>query len=144
MGLFSKKHKEPASSADKKKDEGKKGVAEVKVEKEDKEVGVIKGGVKKKSHSEFAGIITRPLMTEKATFLGAENQYVFEVSTSTGKGEIKKAIEAIYNVKPIKVNILKVLGKKMKSGRHEGKGKNWKKAIVTLKAGEKIEIYKGV
>ncbi len=141
MSLFRKKHKEEKDEKEK-KDSQK--TAEVKVEKENKEVGVIKGGVKKKSHGEFAGIITRPLMTEKATFLGAENQYVFEVPTGTGKVEVKKAIEEIYNVKPIKVNILKVLGKKTKYGRHEGKGKNWKKAIVTLKAGEKIEIYKGV
>ena len=60
------------------------------------------------------------------------------------KVEVKKAIRTIYNVEPIKVNIANFSGKSVRYGRIKGKTKNWKKAIVTLKQGDKIEVYEGV
>ena len=60
------------------------------------------------------------------------------------KVEIKKAIRTIYNVDPIKINVSNFSGKQVRYGRMSGKMKDWKKAVVTLKAGEKIEVYEGV
>ncbi|MFH1890848.1 MAG: 50S ribosomal protein L23 [Candidatus Kuenenbacteria bacterium] len=86
----------------------------------------------------------RPLITEKVNILGSFNQYVFEVSSIANKVEIKKAIQQVYGVKPIKVNVANVLGKNIRRGRSISKRKNWRKAIVTLKQGDKIEVYEGV
>lgn len=85
-------------------------------------------------------ILIRPIITEKSTFLEKEGKYVFEVSPKANKIEIKKAIEEIYKVKPIKINIIKVKGKTVRYGRTSGRTKSWKKAIVTLKKGEKIDL----
>lgn len=85
-------------------------------------------------------IIIRPIITEKATFLGQENKYVFEVSLETNKAEIKKAFEKIYKYKPTKIEIILVKGKKIKYGKTSGSTKKRKKAIVTLKKGEKIDL----
>lgn len=89
-------------------------------------------------------ILIRPLITEKATYMGAFNQYVFEVAPGAGKIEVKKAIESVYGVSPKSVNIVTLSGKQRRYGRVMGRTKNWKKAIITLKPGEKIEIYEGV
>jgi len=88
--------------------------------------------------------LVRPIMTEKVSGLGTQNQYVFEVESRTNKVEIKKAIQNIYNVKVQKVNIINICGRTVRYGRNYGRTKNWKKAIVILEAGEKIGIYEGV
>ena len=95
-------------------------------------------------------VIKRPLITEKCMDLTAEGTYAFEVAIDSNKIEIKEAIEKIYNVKVDKVNTLLVKGKKRSGTDRRGKGKRvtgmtaaWKKAYVTLKPGEKIEIYEG-
>lgn len=85
-------------------------------------------------------ILIKPIITEKAMNLSASGKYVFEVAPKTNKTEIKKAIKLLYKVNPIKVNIIKVKGKKVQYGKARGRTKNWKKAIVTLKKGEKIEF----
>ena len=85
-------------------------------------------------------VLIRPLITEKATNLSAIGKYLFEVAPKANKADIKKAIKFLYKVNPIKVNIIKVRGKKVRYGKARGKTKNWKKAIVTLKKGEKIEF----
>jgi len=85
-------------------------------------------------------ILIRPIVTEKSTFLEKDRKYVFEVSSTANKIEIKKAIEKIYKIKPIKVNIIKIKGKVVRYGKTSGRTKKWKKAIVTLKKGEKIEL----
>jgi len=85
-------------------------------------------------------VLIRPLITEKATNLSAIGKYLFEVAPKANKTDIKKAIKFLYKVNPIKVNIIKVRGKKVRYGKARGKTKNWKKAIVTLKKGEKIEF----
>jgi large subunit ribosomal protein L23 len=71
-------------------------------------------------------------------------KYVFAVSPKANKVEIKKAIRTIYNVDPIKINILNLSGRSVRYGRTSGRTKNWKKAVITLKKGDKIEIYEGV
>ena len=71
-------------------------------------------------------------------------QYVFEVSPRANKIEIRKAIKKVYNVEPIKINVIRVAGKKIRYGRTEGRTKNWKKAVITLAPGQKIEIQEGL
>ncbi|MFA5075815.1 MAG: 50S ribosomal protein L23 [Patescibacteria group bacterium] len=88
--------------------------------------------------------LLRPIMTEKVSNLGALGKYVFEVAPQANKVEISKAIVALYGVKPVKVNIIRLLGKSVRYGRTTGKTKDWKKAVITLKAGETIQVYEGV
>ncbi len=89
-------------------------------------------------------ILVKPLITEKATNLSEHNKYVFVVSLKANKIEIAKAIEAIYGVKPVKVNLSNVSGKKVSRGKVRGQRKDWRKAVVTLPAGQTIKIYEGV
>ncbi len=89
-------------------------------------------------------ILVKPLITEKASDIGSLNKYIFAVSPKTNKVEIKKAIRSVYNVDPIKINISNFSGKKVRYGRIQGVTKGWKKAVVTLKPGDKIEVYEGV
>lgn len=88
--------------------------------------------------------IVKPLVTEKASVLNALNQYVFAVAKDANKIEVAKAIESIYGVKPVSVNMLRVSGKNVRFGRIQGKRKDWKKAVVTLPAGKSIKVYEGV
>jgi len=85
-------------------------------------------------------IINTPLLTEKTTRLSADNQYVFEVSTAANKIEIKQAVEKIYNVKVKSIRVANFAGKKKRIRYKEGYTSSWKKAIVTLKEGHKIDI----
>ena len=98
----------------------------------------------KTKDSRLENILIRPLITEKGSMIGSLNQYVFEVAVKTNKVEIKKAVEQVYGVKPAKVNIVKMPGKSVRFGRSISHRKARKKAIVTLKPGEKIEVYAGV
>lgn len=89
-------------------------------------------------------VILRPLITEKATNLGIENKYAFEVAIDANKLETAKAIEQVYGVRPAAVNIIKMKGKAKNYGRVRGKRKDWKKAVVTLPKGKTIQVYEGV
>jgi large subunit ribosomal protein L23 len=100
--------------------------------------------LKKKSERKIVGVLVKPMVTEKSSFIGQYGQYVFEVAPKANKIEIAKAVESIYGVKPISVNITHVRGKKIRYGRTIGRTKKIKKAIVTLKEGDKIEIHEGV
>jgi len=116
-----------------------------KAENKDKESKkfTIKESTKKSTDNAYR-VLLRPLVTEKGTFLGKENKYLFEVARNTNKIEIKKAIQEVYGVLPIDVNMVNMRGKKVRRGRITGKRKDWKKAIITLKKEDKIEIYEGV
>jgi len=96
--------------------------------------------VKKDLKIEPGKIIVAPIISEKSTFLEEENKYVFKVFKNANKPEIKKAIESIYNVKVKKVNIINTKSKKRRLGRIEGKKSGYKKAVVKLKEGQKIEV----
>ncbi|MFH0804983.1 MAG: 50S ribosomal protein L23, partial [Patescibacteria group bacterium] len=89
-------------------------------------------------------VLIRPMITEKGSFLGMSGQYLFEVATSANKVEVVKAIKKVYGVTPISVRMMNVTGKKIRYGRSEGRTKRWKKAIVSLPAGQKIEIQEGL
>ena len=86
-------------------------------------------------------IIVRPLITEKNTILMETNQYSFEVLRDASKPDIKQDIETIFNVTVTKVNTLNVRGKMRRRGRETGYTRDWKKAIVTLADGDRIEIF---
>ena len=88
------------------------------------------------------GVLLRPILTEKTTF-GIEvlNAYVFEVHPSANKIQVRKAVETLFDVKVTKVNIRNRKGKRKRVGRSVGYGKDTKHAIVTLAAGDKLEIY---
>jgi large subunit ribosomal protein L23 len=87
-------------------------------------------------------ILRRPVLTEKTT-KGIEtlNTYVFEVDPGTNRIQVKKAVEEIFQVKVVKVNIRNKKGKFKRAGRSYGYGQDRKEAIVTLKAGDKLDIY---
>lgn len=89
-------------------------------------------------------IIVRPVITEKSTLLkDSNNQYVFEVRRDANKIEIKRAIESLFKVKVLSVNIINMEGKKRRVGRFMGKRRDWKKAIVRISPGDKIPIFEG-
>ena len=91
-----------------------------------------------------AGIIVRPLITEKAAHLAAQGQYVFAVNVHANRIDVRRAIRAMYGILPTSVNIQNIDGKHVQRGRTKGTRKNWKKAIVTLPKGKTIEVYEGV
>lgn len=89
-------------------------------------------------------ILQRPIITEKAMDKASEGKYTFRVIKDISKPEIKKAIESKFKVKVIKVNIMNYSGKERVKGRTKGRTASWKKAVVTLKEGDKIELFEGV
>lgn len=87
-------------------------------------------------------IVLAPVITEKTgTQIESNNTYTFRVSMGANKIEIKKAIERIFSVKVINVNTITMMGKPKRLGRYNGKRPDWKKAIVTLRAGDKIADF---
>src|SRR3989339_899848 len=94
--------------------------------------------------AKYAEILLAPHITEKSTHFTKENKYVFKIHPQANKIEIAKAIFAIYNIKPTKLNIITSQGKSTHFGRIKGKRKNWKKAIVTLPTGKTLDIYEGI
>lgn len=94
---------------------------------------------------EAQDIILRPILTEKLTELRETQRKIgMVVRSDANKVEIKKAAEQALKVKIEKVNVLNAMGKVRRIGRLSGKKPDWKKAIVTMKAGEKVEIFEGV
>jgi large subunit ribosomal protein L23 len=90
-------------------------------------------------------IIKRPLITEKTNIQKEmSNQLSFEVDSRANRIEIKRAIEDIFKVKVAAVRTLQVTGKIKQRGRIVGKRRDWKKAIVTLRPGERIDFFEGV
>jgi len=89
-------------------------------------------------------IIRRPLVTEKSTQQKeTSRQYAFAVNPKANKNEIQSAVERLFKVKVLEVRTCNVLGKVKRLGRKYGKRPDWKKAIVTLKEGDRIEFFEG-
>jgi large subunit ribosomal protein L23 len=87
-------------------------------------------------------IIIRPVVTEESQIMAERGQYVFEVSLDANKRQIKEAIEAIFDKKVAKINTMIMPAKRGMRGRNEyWRSKQWKKAIVTLVEGEKIDLF---
>ena len=89
-------------------------------------------------------VLRRPLITEKDTALQAQGKYAFEVAGEASKHQIKQAVEKAFKVKVTGVNVTTVPGKTRRIGRRQVLTQSWKKAVVTLKPGDKIEIVEGV
>ncbi|MBU1006628.1 MAG: 50S ribosomal protein L23 [Candidatus Omnitrophica bacterium] len=85
-------------------------------------------------------VLKNILRTEKGSGMLAGNKYLFRVAIDANKVQIKQAVEDIYNVRVIKVNTIKMRGKLKRVRYKAGKTADWKKAIITLKEGDKIEI----
>ena len=85
-------------------------------------------------------IIKNPRITEKASFAAEQNVYTFDIAQSANKTEIKKAIFALYKVKPVKVNVLSIPKKNIMSKGKTGTKGGGRKALVYLKKGDKIEF----
>jgi large subunit ribosomal protein L23 len=89
-------------------------------------------------------VLIRPLMTEKSMRLKeTHNTVTFEVRPDANKVEIRFAVEAVFNVKVAAVRTASFQGKLKRMGRHQGRRADWKKAIVTLAPGHKIELVEG-
>jgi len=89
-------------------------------------------------------VLRRPLVTEKNTALLSQNKYVFEVAGEATKHQIEQAVEKAFKVKVAAVNVMTVAGKTRRVGRRQVLTPSWKKAVVTLKPGDKIELFEGV
>ena len=90
-------------------------------------------------------IIKKPLITEKTTIQKEMyNQLTFEVDRQANRIEIKRAIESIFNVRVAEVRTLQIKGKTKQRGRIIGKRRDWKKAVVRLMPGERIDFFEGV
>jgi large subunit ribosomal protein L23 len=89
-------------------------------------------------------VVKRPLITEKATIMKERNKYAFEVSKAANKQQVKEAVEEAFKVSVVKVTVMSVPGKMRRVGRRQVLTPVWKKAVVTLAAGDKIEFFEGV
>jgi len=90
-------------------------------------------------------VVRRALITEKGTQLRElRNQYIFEVARTANKIDIKRAIEQVFSVKVDHVRTQQLRGKVRRTGRFVGKRSDWKKAIVTLKPDQKIELFEQI
>lgn len=89
-------------------------------------------------------VLRRPLITEKDTMLQTQGKYAFEVAGKANKPQIKQAVEKAFNVKVTAVNVMTVPGKEKRIGRRVVLTPSWKKAVVTLQPGGKIELFEGV
>jgi large subunit ribosomal protein L23 len=169
MGFFDKTLKRLKTKSSDKEKESEREVSKVKIESKDSEEKgkfrteekpqKIKDEIKVESKKETKKeekkrevkedtknaykILIKPLVSEKAAEAGKLNQYIFIVNIGANKQEIKKAINVVYGIKPIKVNVINMRGKTVRFGRTYGKRKNFKKAIVTLPKGKSIQIYEG-
>ncbi len=88
-------------------------------------------------------VIKRPIITEKSTAQASQGKYTFEVDKKAAKGEIKRAVEELFGVKVLGVRTANIRGKEVRVGRRRmlSKRSDWKKAVVTLKEGDKIDIF---
>ena len=88
--------------------------------------------------------IVRPVVSEKSTILGEQGKYVFEVAPHANKIQIKQAVEEAFASKKVQVtsvNVLRVTGKLRRRGRTSGMTRSWKKAIVTLAPGQRLDLF---
>ena len=92
---------------------------------------------------EARDILIRPIVTEKSTALMEQGTYTFRVPLAATKIQIRQAVEQIFKVKVQAVNTMRYEGKLKRMGRTQGRRSDWKKAVVTLKPGEAIELFEG-
>lgn len=137
-----KKEKKEGEKKEEEKKETSKGEGKIDRKDKNKKEGKTSPTVLSGTESKFESwrVIDRPIISEKATFLEEQNKYVFKIANKANKNEVKKAIEALYRVKVKKITIINVKRKKRRLGRIQGYKSGYKKAIVTLEKGHKIEV----
>ena len=145
--ILKKKKKEPSSEKPKREKEKREVREEAKkteppkAEKVKKISEVERPRVKKAKIFPFSyRVLNIPHVTEKATDLVKENKYIFKVFLGTNKTEIKRAVESIYDVDVTSVRIINIPPKKRRLGKNLGQRKGYKKAIIKIKKGQKIEV----
>ena len=89
-------------------------------------------------------VLRRPLVTEKSTRLSERNKYVFEVYKTASKKQVKAAVEKAFKVSVLDVNTIRVPAEIKRMGKRAVTTRSWKKAVVTLKEGDKIQFFEGV
>jgi large subunit ribosomal protein L23 len=90
-------------------------------------------------------ILKRPVLTEKSNYQAdALHRYTFEVDRRANKLDVRNAVESIFNVTVLDVNMIRVRGKKRRFGRTIGRTSDWKKAVVTLAPGQSLKLFEGV
>ncbi|MCR4398474.1 MAG: 50S ribosomal protein L23 [Firmicutes bacterium] len=89
-------------------------------------------------------IIIEPIVTEKSNAAMGRSAYTFVVAKTANKAQIKSAVEEIFKVKVKGVNTMRMLGKERRMGKFVGRRPDWKKAIVTLEEGQKIQFFEGM
>ena len=89
-------------------------------------------------------VLRRPIITEKGTTQLAQSKYTFEVDKRANKHQIRDAVHAVFKVDVVDVNVSSVPGKRRRVGKHYGMTPEWKKAVVTLKEGQRIDVFEGV
>ncbi|MBI2041906.1 MAG: 50S ribosomal protein L23 [Candidatus Nealsonbacteria bacterium] len=134
LDIFKKKSAPKVAAKEKPK------VQEVKPLKIKKEAVSTMPAKPKKISGQAYRILKKPHVTEKAGDLTAKNQYVFQVFPGSNKIQIKKAVEDVYGIDVIGVHIVNIHPKRRRLGRTEGWGGGYKKAIVRIKEGQKIEV----
>lgn len=100
--------------------------------------------VKVSLNSQSFKVLVKPLVTEKSAFAEGAGKYSFIVSDGANKNQVKAAVAEIYGVKPVKVNISNIDGRRVRFGRAMGRRADYKKAIVTLPVGKTIDVHTGV
>lgn len=136
MGIFSRIKK----TAPEKKDEAKS----AKTEETKDEVRELTVQTPKTSDKKIEVVLVTPRVSEKAAVLSSQRKYVFDVPVSANKLAVRRAVEALYNVKVESVNTARGIGKATQRGRITGRRNRWKKALVTLKKGQKLDLFVGV
>lgn len=114
-------------------------VAPVTEKKSQTQEGVFKKSAKKVLDFSY-DVVKEPHISEKATNFSEKSQYIFKVLQGYNKKEVKKAVEGVYGVDVLSVNIIKIPAKKRRIGRIQGYKKGYAKAVVKIKEGQKIEI----
>jgi len=116
-----------------------------KEDKKDKKITTEKSKPSFAGKADFASrFLMEPWITEKSHEKMAQNKYIFRVNSDANKSNVKKSIEDLYKVSVISINIVNIPKKKRIYGRTKGFKSGFKKAIITLKTGDKIELFEGV
>ncbi len=89
-------------------------------------------------------VLRRPIVTEKTTLQGEQGRYTFEIDLDANKHQVKEAVQKIFGVDVVSVNIIKMPGKRHRYGPHVSKPRPWKKATVKLAEGQSIGFFEGV
>ena len=135
MGFFNRKKNEEGQKAP-----AKSTAAKAKAEEKKEEAAKPATYVTRETGHAYR-ILVRPLVTEKTTALQQLGQYAFEVTKGANKMEVRKAVKAVYGVTPTSVRVITVLGKPVRSRTGMTRRSSWRKAMVTLKKGDRIDLF---